>query len=93
VPEPLLVVVTTRRLAVVVTSESRIVFKNLPITAKLILLCSSFVVAIIVAIDGHMANKMIVMGVARKELVETRLIVEAHGGRLWSLPANSASHE
>jgi hypothetical protein len=50
------------------------VFKNLPTGTKLILLCSTFLVALIVATYGLIAEKRIAIEFARKELVGTQYL-------------------
>jgi signal transduction histidine kinase len=50
------------------------VFKNLPTGIKLILLCSTFLVALIVATYGLIAEKRIAIEFARKELVGTQYL-------------------
>jgi hypothetical protein len=50
------------------------VFKNLPTSTKLVLLCSVFIVAIAVGIYGLVAEKMIAIDFARKELIGNRYL-------------------
>ena len=49
-------------------------FKNLPTGTKLFLLCSAFIVAIVVAIYGIVAEKRIAIEFAQKELIGTRYL-------------------
>ncbi len=49
-------------------------FKNLPTSLKLIILCSTFLVAIFVTIYGLVAEKRIAIDFARKELVGNRYL-------------------
>ncbi len=54
-------------------------FKNLPTSTKLMLLCGTFLVAVFVAIYGLVAEKMIAIEFARKELVGTRYLETIRG--------------
>jgi signal transduction histidine kinase len=55
------------------------VFRNLSTSAKLMLLCGTFVVALAVAIYGLVAEKTIAIEFARKELVGTRYLETVRG--------------
>jgi signal transduction histidine kinase len=55
------------------------VFRNLSTSAKLMLLCGTFVVALAVAIYGLVAEKTIAIEFARKELVGTRYLETIRG--------------
>jgi signal transduction histidine kinase len=50
------------------------VFQNLPTSTKLVLLCSAFLIAIVAAIYGIVAEKRIAIEFARKELIGTRYL-------------------
>ncbi len=54
-------------------------FKNLPTSTKLMLLCGTFLIAIVAAIYGLVAEKMIAIEFARKELVGTRYLETIRG--------------
>ncbi len=54
-------------------------FRNLPTSTKLALLCGTFVIAIAVAIYGLVAEKTIAIEFARKELVGTRYLATIRG--------------